>query len=182
MKLSTRNTALIGVIGFFIGASLLADWQAIPSDPCTEQSPFHHPDIVNQTYYYSTLQEYKAQELNSHYIMLETTTEYMRMKREVMVLTPQQTLIAIENCENITFQGHQCHWTPLSNVIPSYYCKDCQPICRSPLRSLTFIQFCFALLIFYIFYPINISNLTALMLDAVDLSAQVRQKWCMSMY
>ena len=25
---------------------LIADWQAIPYDPCTEYSPFHHPDIT----------------------------------------------------------------------------------------------------------------------------------------
>ena len=26
---------------------LMADWQSIPYDPCTELSPFHHPDIVS---------------------------------------------------------------------------------------------------------------------------------------
>ena len=26
---------------------LMADWQSIPYDPCTELSPFHHPDIIS---------------------------------------------------------------------------------------------------------------------------------------
>ena len=29
-----------------IGCILFADWQAIPYDPCTEYSPFHHPEIT----------------------------------------------------------------------------------------------------------------------------------------
>ena len=152
------------------GASLLTDWQAIPYDPCTEKSPFHHPDIINQ--YNTTLltfQEYRPPELYSPAL----ETEHARKKREVMLLTHQQTLIAIEDCENVTFHGHQCHWIPQSNVIPSYYCKDCQPICRSPLRSINFIQFCSSLIFFFIFLPMNITNLTALLLDAVDISTQV---------
>ncbi len=39
------------------GYLLLGDWQSIPYDPCTEYSPFHHPEIVwNETnnYYNST--------------------------------------------------------------------------------------------------------------------------------
>ena len=28
------------------GGILLADWQAIPSDPCTKYSPFHHPGLI----------------------------------------------------------------------------------------------------------------------------------------
>jgi len=31
------------------GYLLITDWQAIPYDPCTEYSPFHHPRLYNET-------------------------------------------------------------------------------------------------------------------------------------
>lgn len=40
----------------------MADWQSIPYDPCTELSPFHHPDIV------------------SHYRDLESTNTFTKTK------------------------------------------------------------------------------------------------------
>ncbi len=30
------------------GYALLTDWQAIPYDPCTEYSPFHHPELFQK--------------------------------------------------------------------------------------------------------------------------------------
>lgn len=30
-----------------VSCVLMADWQSIPYDPCTELSPFHHPDVVS---------------------------------------------------------------------------------------------------------------------------------------
>ena len=140
-----RIVAMIGITGTILSLSLMADWEAIPYDPCTEKSPFHHPDIYN-----STLAEYSTSWL-SH----EVVSTHTIQKREIIVLTEQQTFIAIEECENATFGGHQCHWIPKSNVIPSFYCKDCQPICRSPLRSLSFIQFSIGLVLIYVFFSLN---------------------------
>ena len=36
------------------GYIFLTDWQAIPYDPCTEYSPFHHPEIVKKWLFNST--------------------------------------------------------------------------------------------------------------------------------
>ena len=47
-KFKLRNNILL-LIGMFvttIAYLVLADWQTIPYDPCTEYSPFHHPEIV----------------------------------------------------------------------------------------------------------------------------------------
>ena len=30
-----------------LGAFLMADWQSIPYDPCTELSLFHHPELAD---------------------------------------------------------------------------------------------------------------------------------------
>ena len=46
-KLNSRIIAIIGLLMTTISCLLMADWQAIPYDPCTELSPFHHPDIVS---------------------------------------------------------------------------------------------------------------------------------------
>ncbi len=143
LKMDIRIVAMIGITGTILSLSLMADWQAIPYDSCTEKSPFHHPDII----YNSTLAEY-----NTSWLSHEVVATHTIQKREIIVLTEQQTFIAIEKCENATFDGHQCHWIPKSNVIPSLYCKDCQPICRSPLRSLRFLQFS---VIIYTFYSLN---------------------------
>ena len=147
---------------------LISDWQAIPYDPCTEKSPFHHPDIVHN----STLLDYYPPGLPNE-IMYDRSVSSVIVKREVMVLTELQTSIAIELCENTTYRGHPCHWIPKSSVLPSYYCNDCQPICRSPLRSLNFIQFCFGIFLLYLIYPANLTASSALLSDTANTHTQV---------
>ncbi len=153
---------MIGIIGSILCLSLMADWQAIPHDPCTEKSPFHHPDII----YNRTLAEY-----NNSWFSHEVVSTHTIQKREIMVLTEQQTFVAIEQC---TFGGHQCHWIPKSNIMPSFYCKDCQPICRSPLRSLSFISFSIGLVLIYILYPLNKTAPLALLSDNASKDMLVR--------
>ena len=46
VKASNQIIAFIGISMTVIGCILCADWQAIPYDPCTEYSPFHHPEIT----------------------------------------------------------------------------------------------------------------------------------------
>ena len=160
LKLRIHTMAIIGITGSIMAASLISDWQAIPYDPCTEKSPFHHPNIVHNMTFVDTFPPslFAAQGIT---------------KREVMVLTRQQTLIAIEECENATFRGHPCHWIPKSSILPSYYCKDCQPICRSPLRSLNFIQLLFGFILFYLISPMNITASAAILSDSASIHAQV---------
>ena len=45
IRVSTQIIALIGLVMAVIGYLLATDWQAIPYDPCTEYSPFHHPEL-----------------------------------------------------------------------------------------------------------------------------------------
>ena len=42
------------MIATVTGYIFLADWQAIPYDPCTEYSPFHHPEIIDKLVFNST--------------------------------------------------------------------------------------------------------------------------------
>ena len=46
MKFTSQAITLLALVPTIIGYSLLGDWQAIPYDPCTEYSPFHHPEMI----------------------------------------------------------------------------------------------------------------------------------------
>ena len=46
MKLSFQMILLFGISITVTANLMLTDWQTIPYDPCTEYSPFHHPEIV----------------------------------------------------------------------------------------------------------------------------------------
>ena len=64
LKLNSRITAIIGISASIIGAALMADWQSIGYDPCTQFSLFHHPDLAVEGNYslqlmYSTTCENK---------------------------------------------------------------------------------------------------------------------------
>ena len=47
-KLNSRIIAVINFIVTFASLALIADCQAIPNDPCTEYSPFHHSEILTK--------------------------------------------------------------------------------------------------------------------------------------
>ena len=46
LKLSNQAITFFGLHLTIAGYLLLGDWQAIPYDPCTEYSPFHHPEMI----------------------------------------------------------------------------------------------------------------------------------------
>ncbi len=50
LALSNQLIAIIGIIMTFVACILSADWQSIPYDPCTQLSPFHHPEILNTSH------------------------------------------------------------------------------------------------------------------------------------
>ena len=46
LKLSNQAITFFALLLTVAGYLLLGDWQAIPYDPCTEYSPFHHPEMI----------------------------------------------------------------------------------------------------------------------------------------
>ena len=44
----------------FVGCLLFGDWQAIPHDPCTDYSPYHHPEIINTLSNHSSMQHLRT--------------------------------------------------------------------------------------------------------------------------
>ena len=77
---------------------LMADWQSIPYDPCTELSPFHHPDII------------------SHYRDIESPDTFTRTKptkRDIKCEKPHQNRFGFTIYASIQVKLHQ---TPIINA------------------------------------------------------------------
>ena len=49
LKVNARIMAIGGVTASCIGLLIMMDWQSIGYDPCTQYSPYHHPELVNST-------------------------------------------------------------------------------------------------------------------------------------
>jgi len=47
LKLNARIITIIGVFSCAIGMALMADWQSISHDPCTDFSLYYHPEIAD---------------------------------------------------------------------------------------------------------------------------------------
>ena len=116
-----------------IGCILFADWQAIPYDPCTEYSPFHHPEITQN---YSIKQSLNETSKKSYEKLSMTTGSVQSLQ----VLSNFSYHTAKINCIHANFTNHHCHWSP-SSVITKKECEDCQLICKSIEQSLTFVQY-----------------------------------------
>ena len=44
--MNSRRTVIIGLLLSICSSALMADWQSIRHDPCTEYSLFHHPELI----------------------------------------------------------------------------------------------------------------------------------------
>jgi len=45
LKMNSRIITILGIVFSVIGLTIMADWQSIPYDPCTEYSLYHHPEL-----------------------------------------------------------------------------------------------------------------------------------------
>ena len=74
--LHNRNIVIIGLLSVLSGGVILTDWQALPYDPCTMYSPFHHPELLKNYTERATDISLSMQFLNNdqaHVIAGETT-------------------------------------------------------------------------------------------------------------
>ena len=46
LKVNSRIITILGIAFSMIGLTILADWQSIPYDMCTDYSLFHHPELA----------------------------------------------------------------------------------------------------------------------------------------
>ncbi len=119
---------------------------------------------------------------------LPSTTEHIKALQEMigsrLFTVHSQSLFVVErytyqrareNCEG--HREHSCHWIP-DSLVTKKHCYDCQPICRSTERTLTFAQFCVGAAILMLSIPIGRESLTAVISDNATRALQVCGTTC----
>ena len=134
---------------------IMTDWQAIGSDPCTDYSLFHHPQLADQ---------YRLQLAGSN-----VSESGMVSVQSLQVVEGEVYQMAVNRCESA---GEHCHWIPNSQVTHRH-CSDCQPICRNTQHTLNFPQFLVGLILLITTLPLMYTGLFLLLSDTVNKSLQV---------
>jgi len=161
-KINSRVIAMLGVTSSIVGAALIADWQAIGHDPCTQFSLFHHPEIINETKICLN-----AYNLKTH---INTSSNDFICANVTLLRTV---------CESLGDTKYHCYWNQHSRVTGEE-CHACPSICRSEYKSLTFAQ----LLVGSVFFQFGIPvTRTALMIViASNLSTGIRVRTTVSLH
>ena len=147
-KINNRMIAMLGVTASIVGAALIADWQAIGYDPCTQFSPFHHPELTLE----SKLCLNNSNVSNNYFPCANVTL-----------------LHAV--CESLGDTKYHCYWNQHSRVTGEE-CHACPSICRGEYKSLNFAQFGVGSFVFMFSFPVI---RTALMIViASNLSTGIR--------
>ena len=118
--------AMLGATACVVGAALIADWQAIGFDPCTQFSLFHHPDLMNESKI--CLNNYDASNLKTH---INTSNNYFPCANVTLLR---------EVCESLGDTKYHCYWNQHSRVTGEE-CHACPSICRGEYKSLNLAQF-----------------------------------------
>jgi len=191
IKLNSRIITIFGIISSVIGLILMADWQSIPHDPCTEFSLYHHPELASGVSNTSlppcpTILP-DCPWLNDS--LQHNTTAVMTSDEEVAVATkPLQHMelfshqhpvvnelaykFAMNVCESLSSSQYHCHWIP-NSMITHGHCHACPPICRSVDRTLNFVQYMTGAVIFRITISIPRIGIMMVISDVVSRQYQV---------
>ena len=194
LKLNSRIITISGVFFSMIGLILMADWQSIPPDPCTDFSLYHHPQIANNLSHNlrpcltspsgcqwptnaGTVQNVSTAESNM--AVIESILEYVEMPEPFVhsqgpgsVLNVSIYNVAMNVCESLRESKHHCHWIPRS-IVTGTICADCPSICRGTNHILNFIQFTVGAFIFRITIPISRIAIMIVISDVISKNYQV---------
>ncbi len=129
IKVSNQAIALIGVITTVIGYLMFTDFQAIPYDPCTEYSPFHHPEITD---YNKSIGHAPISNARLHPSQINQTT-----------LVPLSTMISLQFSNRVRFGFPGINFDLSLGTTDNYTCKqvtECscnftQPCLSIPLKD-----------------------------------------------
>ena len=160
LKINSRIITILGMVFSILGLAIMADWQSVMYDPCTEYSLYHHPELArNHSIRSPSVVATKLQDVQELHAQVTDNTVYE---------------MAMNKCESLHNNAeYRCHWIPNSEVTNSN-CGACPPICRSKKQTLNFIQFCIGAFEFIL--TIHISRLGAMLAtsDIVAKEYQVR--------
>ena len=191
IKLNSRIITILGILSSVIGLTLMADWQSIPYDPCTEFSLYHHPELASGVSNTSLPPCPTALPdcpwLNDS--LWHNSTAAMTSEEEVAAATvslqhmepfsPQHTVVneiayklAMNVCESLSSSQYHCHWIP-NSAITHRLCHACPAICRSVDRTLNFAQFIIGAIIFRMTISIPRIAIVMVVSDVVSRQYQV---------
>ena len=165
LKLDNRIIAILGIFCTVTGMVLMADWQSIPPDPCTNFSLYYHPELPNSLSNISLNpcsiassdcqwpsnggSVYNVSAKRDKDIVIESflqMPESIAHTQEVHpVLNSTAYNMAMNVCESLRESQYHCHWIPKST---GTLCQACPAICRGIDRTLNFIQFTIGAFIF----------------------------------
>jgi len=127
LKINSRIITILGIICSILGLAIMADWQSILYDPCTEYSLYHHPELA-RNYSISSLSVITTNQQDFEELHTQITDSVYGM--------------AMNKCESfLNSAKYHCHWIPNSEITNSH-CGACPPICRNEKQTLNFVQFC----------------------------------------
>jgi len=192
LRLDNRIMFIAALLTSIAAAVLLADWQSIPSDPCTEYSLHYHPGLIDR---------YQQEIENSSGLVTQNTSFQHNggllwensVDRTALLSvvngTPSAIVshplsanqintevinLAVNKCESL-YNSLGCHWTPTS-YITGKDCPDCRLLCRSVDKTLNFIQFCLGAALLLVSVPSVRVSLVNVITDYVNNEIQVSEE------
>ena len=193
LRLNSRMTFIIAIITSIAATALMADWQSLPYDSCTDYSLYHNPGLINTyqqevnnsvlvqqdaSFVYHANQGYQGRFLweisldgPSYLIINETpsmTTSHSLSTNQIKMGVVE---LAAKKCRSQnTSLG--CHWTPKS-FITGKVCPDCRLLCRSVHKTLNFVQFSLGALLLLMSVSTVRVSLVSIITDYVNKQVQV---------
>ena len=175
LKLNSRIITILGILSTIVGLMLMADWQSIPHDPCTDFSLYHNPGITNNLsdrlnpcltalggchWPQNGSSVHNVSATQNKIAVTKLFLQYVEMPESIVhtqgvhpVLNVTIYNRAMNVCESLRESQYHCHWVPKS-ILTGELCEACPPMCRGIGHTLNFIQFTIGALIYRISYPI----------------------------
>ena len=194
IRMNSRVITILGIISSVIGLILMADWQSIPYDCCTEFSLYHHPEIapgVSNTSLPPTPKGLPDCPWLNDSLQHNTTTVRTSEEAVAVATMPLQQMglfsprhpvvnkisydLAMNICQSLSSSQYPCHWIP-NSVITHRLCLACPPICRSVDRTLNFVQYMIGAVVFRITISIPRIGIMMVLSDVVSRQYQVGYK------
>jgi len=190
IKLNSRIITILGIISSVIGLIIMADWQSIPYDPCTEFSLYHHPELASSVsntslppcatilpdcpWLNDSLQHNTTAVLSSDEEVTLATMSHIEpfSLQHPLVVNKIAYKFAMNVCESLSSSQYHCHWIP-NSVITHRLCHACPPICRSVDHTLNFVQYMIGAVIFRITISIPRIGIMMVISDVVSRQYQV---------
>ncbi|XP_064399677.1 uncharacterized protein LOC135346102 isoform X2 [Halichondria panicea] len=94
------SVQVVGIIGILIticGYLVMTDWQTIPYDPCTEYSPYHHPELLQNVTAMNYTSRYSTAATSSS-LLLQSSIKYNFENNRTQSLSLQLPIQMFERC------------------------------------------------------------------------------------